>query len=262
MSSPGDGSSPNWRWGELAAVVSAIAAVIGLLLAVFGVPLVGGSPANRAIADGAGTPDASAPTASASPGTHASRSPSATGSPGTAPPAPSRSSLSPPSPIPPIPPMPKGWHRVSVADLTVSFALPNGWIQEVENGIQSTWHSPDDVHTMSVKRDTSYGSTPRAASAGQLAWYRDTAESSMADLAVTTHATRQNGRDALWLEIDYHWAGQSGPRKRVEVFVAGSAGHVYQLLLDTAAAPEELAEQRQMFATARDRLRIDTSRAS
>ncbi|CAL9650085.1 hypothetical protein SUDANB176_06595 [Streptomyces sp. enrichment culture] len=82
-------------------------------------------------------------------------------------------------------------------------------------------------------------STARSASAGQLAWYRKTAESSMDDLEVVTHTTRQNGRDALWLEMDYHWVGQSEPRKRLEVFVAGKAGHVYQLLVDTTAPPDD-----------------------
>ncbi|MGW3955750.1 hypothetical protein ACWEKM_33655 [Streptomyces sp. NPDC004752] len=112
---------------------------------------------------------------------------------------------------------------------------------------------------MSVKRDSSYGSTPEAASAGQLAWYRDTAKSSMADLKVVTRPTRQSGKDALWLEIDYRWAGQAEPRKRVELFVAGKASHVYQLLFDTAATPKKLAAQRQLFAAARDQLLIDTS---
>ncbi|MFJ3041531.1 MULTISPECIES: hypothetical protein [Streptomyces] len=125
--------------------------------------------------------------------------------------------------------------------------------------LQSTWRSPDGAYDLSVKRDRSYGSTPQAASAGQLAWYRDTAESSMAGIEVTTHKTRQNGRDALWLEIDYHWAQQSEPRKRLEVFVAGRAGYVYQLLVDTEATAQRLAEQSRLFATARASLRIDVS---
>ncbi len=126
-----------------------------------------------------------------------------------------------------------------------------------DSNLQSNWRSPDKAHDMSVKRDTLHGSTPEAASA-QLAWYRDTAESSMADLTVLTHPTRQSGNDALWLEIDYHWAGQAEPRKRVELFVAGKVGHVYQLLFDTAATPTKLAAQQQLFATARDQLLIDT----
>lgn len=143
--------------------------------------------------------------------------------------------------------------------LTVGFAVPDGWVRRPAGAIQSTWRSPDSTHEMSVKRDTSYGATPREASVGQLAWYRDTAASSMAALKAVTHTTRQNGKDALWLEIDYHWAGQTEPRKRVEVFVAGSAGHVYQLLLDTAAGPgnRHLATQRELFATARAHLLID-----
>ncbi|MFE7278045.1 hypothetical protein [Streptomyces sp. NPDC057623] len=112
---------------------------------------------------------------------------------------------------------------------------------------------------MSLKRDLSYGSTPKAAGAGQLEWYRDTAVSKMADLKVVTHPTRQNGESALWLEIDYHWAGQSEARRRVELFVAGKAGHVYQLLFDTAVTPGKLATQKQLFATARAHLLIDES---
>ncbi|MER7966615.1 hypothetical protein [Streptomyces ardesiacus] len=125
--------------------------------------------------------------------------------------------------------------------------------------VQSTWRSPDGEYDLSVKRDRSYGSTPQAASAGQLAWYRDSTESSMADLEVTTHTTRQNGRDALWIEIDYHWVKQSEPRKRLEVFVAGRAGYVYQLLVDTSATAQRLAEQTRLFATARKSLLIDVT---
>ncbi|MFE0419110.1 hypothetical protein [Streptomyces tendae] len=155
--------------------------------------------------------------------------------------------------------LPTSWRRVEEAPLTVCFGRPDGWDEVPASELQSTWRSPDGAYDLSVKRDRSYGSTPQAASAGQLAWYRDTAESSMADIEVTTHRTRQNGRDALWLEIDYHWARQSEPRKRLEVFVAGRAGHVYQLLVDTEATAQRLAEQRRLFATARESLRIDVS---
>ncbi|MEV6164126.1 hypothetical protein AB0L71_19740 [Streptomyces sp. NPDC052052] len=244
MSSPGDGTPPNRRIGEIAALISAITAVIGLLLAVFGVPLVGGSPTNRTVAG-----DAARATSSASASATASVEPV---------PAPSASSSPSLSPSP----LPKGWHRVGDPDLTVAFALPNGWIQKEDNDIQNTWKSPDGAFDMSVKRDTSYGSTAQAASAGQLAWYRDTGQSSMAGLKAVTHTTRQNGRDALWLEIDYHWVHQSEPRKRVEVFVAGEAGRVYQLLVDTAATPEKLTTQRKLFTTARTHLLIDTNASS
>lgn len=238
-------------------MVSAITAVIGLLLAVFGVPFVGGSSAHRTIAGGAETTPASSTSAPAE--THTPGSPAATIEPSTAPSASSQPSVSSkPSPSA----VPKGWHRVSEADLTVAFALPDGWIQRMKNDIQSNWKSPDDAHDMSVKRDTSYGSTALEASAGQLAWYRDTGKSSMADLEVVTHPTQQNGQSALWLEIDYHWVRQREPRKRVELFVAGQAGHVYQLLFDTAASSEKLARQRQMFATARAHLLIDWSAPS
>ncbi|MEV1070173.1 hypothetical protein [Streptomyces sp. NPDC050263] len=250
LSSSGDGSSPNRRIGEIAAMVSAVTAVIGLLLAVFGVPFTGGSPVNRSVVGGAGTPNAPASTPQE---TRAASSPATTVGPGPAPSA---------SPQPSPSTMAKGWHRVSEPKLTVAFAVPDGWIQERENDIQSNWRSPDEAHRMSVKRDTSYGSTVQTASAGQLAWYRDTDKSSMADVKVVTHTTQQNGQDALWLEIDYHWAGQSEPRKRVEVFVAGKAGDVYQLLFDTASSPEKLATQMQLFATARAHLLIDMTATS
>ncbi|MCT2542869.1 hypothetical protein [Streptomyces atratus] len=246
MSGSGAGTPPGRRTGETAAWVSAITAVVGLLLAVLGIPLVGGSSVNRTIADHAGAPAASA-SAPAPAGTGAADGPDTT-----------RSGPSQPAP----PPVPEGWRRVAEPGLTVVFAVPDGWTRKERNAIQSNWVSPDGAHDMSVKRDTSYGATAQDASAGQLAWYRDTARSSMADLKVRTHTTRQNGRSALWLEIDYHWAGQGEPRKRVEVFVPGDAGRVYQLLLDTAATPGRLATQRRLFATARAQLMIDRAAQS
>ncbi|MFH8704492.1 hypothetical protein [Streptomyces rubrogriseus] len=155
--------------------------------------------------------------------------------------------------------LPKGWRRVEVPALTVCFGRPGGWGEKPASELQSSWGSPDGGYDLTVKRDRTYGSTARAASAGQLAWYRDTSESSMADVGVTTHKTRQNGRDALWLEIDYHWEKQSAPRKRLEVFVAGKAGYVYQLLVDTEATSQRLAEQSRLFAAARKNLLIDVS---
>ncbi|WP_406530275.1 hypothetical protein [Streptomyces sp. I8-5] len=248
MSGSGAGTPPGRRSGETAAWVSAVTAVVGLLLAVLGIPLVGGSSVNRTIADNAGAPAAPASSTPDRPG-----SPDATDGPGATHPRASR-----PAP----PPVPGGWRRVEEPGLTVVFAVPDGWTRKERNAIQSTWTSPDGAHDMSVKRDTSYGATAQDASAGQLAWYRDTARSSMAGLKASTHTTRQNGRSALWLEIDYHWAGQSEPRKRVEVFVPGEAGQVYQLLLDTAATPGGLATQRRLFATARAQLLVDRAAQS
>lgn len=242
MSSPGQGAPPPRRIGELAALVSAVAAVAGILLAVFGFPQVGGSAVNRNIADRAR--DTPAP---ALPGPPSATASGSAGS-GAADSAPSD---------PPPPALPRGWQRVNDPGLTVVFAVPDGWVQKVDSDIQNTWHSPDRARDLSVKRDTSYGSTPREAAEGQLAWYRKSEESSMAGIEVSRHTTRQNGRDALWLEIDYHYVKQSEPRRRVEVFVAGRAGQVYQLLLDSAAGPGGRAEQQRMFATARAQLRID-----
>ncbi|MFI0928683.1 hypothetical protein ACH4TP_32995 [Streptomyces sp. NPDC021012] len=126
-----------------------------------------------------------------------------------------------------------------------------------ENAIQSMWASRDGTYEIVVKRDTSYGPTAHAAAQGQLAWYRKEAESSMADLRATNHTTRQGGKDAVWLELDYHWRGQTTPRKRVEVFVAGDAGRVYQLLVDTAATGNHLTRQRELFDAARAQLVTD-----
>ncbi len=255
----------------MAAVVSAITAVAGLLLAVFGIPLVGASsPLGRGVAaEGAPTSDAVAaaspsqtPTTTTTPpptpSTSASVSVSASALPSVSPSSPPPASASAPASSCSSS-LPKDWRRVKAAALAVCFGRPDGWEHVPASEVQSTWRSPDRSYDLSVKRDRSYGSTPQAASAGQLAWYRDTAESSMADLEVTTHKTRQNGRDALWLEIDYHWARQSEPRKRLEVFVAGRAGYVYQLLVDTEASAQRLAEQSRLFATARESLRIDVN---
>lgn len=76
---------------------------------------------------------------------------------------------------------------------------------------------------------------------------------------VVHHTTRQNGRDAVWLETDHHYVGQGGPRKRLEVFVAGRAGQVYQLLVDTTATRRHLTEQWRSFPTSRSHLLTDTA---
>ncbi|WP_405592134.1 hypothetical protein [Streptomyces sp. NBC_01092] len=232
MSGAGDGTRSRRRLsaGEIAALVSAATAVVGLLLALFGVPLIGGSSPGRPVVDGAAAPARSAtPDASATPEAFPSIA------------------------------VPSGWRRVGAPDLRATFALPDDWTKDFGSGTQSNWSSPDEEHAMSLKRDSSYGPTPKAAVAGQLQWYRDPQKSSMADLKVATHPTRQNGKEALLLEIDYHYTDQSAPRKRVEVFVAGKAGQVYQLLFDTVATRERPAAQKHLFATARAHLLIDTS---
>ncbi|MBE3201701.1 hypothetical protein IHE48_12045 [Frankia sp. CH37] len=251
--------------GEIAALVSAIVAVLGLLLAVFGGQLTGASSPGRSLAYGADAPSTSAvsatPTASGAPAvsrTPVFETPADPDSAAAAVVPTSFGSAAPAGSQAAAPPaLPAGWHRVTEPDLTVRFAVPDGWNRVTRNELQSTWHSPDEVHAMSVKRDTTHGSTPESAAAGQLAWYRNTAESSMADLNAGSHPIRQGGKDALWLEMDYHWVGQAEPRKRVELFVAGQAGQVYQLLFDTAATTEKLAIQRQMFDIAREQLLID-----
>ncbi|MFD7814035.1 hypothetical protein ACFV6E_13940 [Streptomyces sp. NPDC059785] len=263
MSGPDGDASPGRRIGELAALVSAATAVVGLLLALFGVPFTGGSAAGRSVAGnaGAGSP---APSTPASALTSASASASEPASSSSLPEAVSGGhGASTPAASSPAPrkAVPKGWHRVDEPGLTAAFAVPDGWVRRPAGDIQSTWRSPDDTFDMSVKRDTTYGSTAQKAAAGQLAWYRRSAESSMADLAVVTHRTRQNDRDALWLEIGYHWTGQSEARTRLEVFVAGEEGQVYQLLVDAAARGKTPARQRELFATARAHLLIDVERS-
>ncbi|WP_438310450.1 hypothetical protein ACSHWO_06895 [Streptomyces sp. HUAS TT3] len=51
--------------------------------------------------------------------------------------------------------------------------------------------------------------------------------------------------------------GQSGPRRRVELFVAGAAGQVHQPFVDRGAVSGGPAEQTRLFDTARARLRTD-----
>ncbi|MER6998666.1 hypothetical protein [Streptomyces sp. NPDC000410] len=224
--------TPPRRLGELAALVSALTAVVGLLLALFGVPFVGNAPTGAPTGGVTAVPPPAAPT-----------------------PTPTPTKAAPGSqPAPPA-----GWRRVTNPALAVSFAVPDGWKKEKENAIQTIWKSADGTYDMSVKRDTSYGATAQAAADGQLAWYRRTADSSMADVRSVPRATRQGGKAAVWLEIDYHGAGQTEPRKRVEVFVAGDAGRVYQLLIDTVATPERLAKQRELFGIARAQLRTDVA---
>ncbi|MGW4159220.1 hypothetical protein [Streptomyces sp. NPDC004788] len=225
---PQQGGVPVRRLGEVAALISAMAAVAGILLGVFGVPSFHGASTAHSPA-GSGPPVAT------------TAAPSATS----------------PLPSPSLPALPKGWHRVREADLTTVFAVPDGWTRTDKNAIQSGWASRGGTYEIVVKRDTSYGPTAQAAAEGQLAWYRKETESSMAGLRATTHSTRQGGRDAVWLELDYHWRGQTTLRKRVEVFVAGDAGRVYQLLVDTTATGNHLAGQRELFEAARMQLITD-----
>ncbi|WP_327358623.1 serine/threonine-protein kinase [Streptomyces sp. NBC_01304] len=223
-----------------AATAIVVAAVTLLLVQ----PWDGAKSAEGAEDDGKGT-TTSAP---ASPGPSPSETPSASETP-----SPSASA----SPSAPATPPPSGWRRVTEKQLTVALAVPKGWQVHERDRIKTNWHSPDDKFTLGVKRDNAYGPTAAEAAKGQLAWYRKTAESSMAGITTRTHRTRQGDRDAVWLEIDYHWNGQSGPRKRLELFVPGTGGRVYQLHVDNAATPAALAEQREYFDAARAQLRTD-----
>ena len=154
---------------------------------------------------------------------------------------------------------PGGWSTFDEPGLTVSFKVPDGWKRVERNATQSRWRSPDDTFSMAVKRDNAWGPTVRETVEGQLTWYRDTGQSEMTDLDATQHRTVHDGRPATWVEIDYRWAPHSPPRKRIELFVPGEAGYVYQLLVDADATPDHLAKLRRLFATARAGFRPDAA---
>ncbi|WP_256988104.1 hypothetical protein [Streptomyces sp. BR123] len=135
--------------------------------------------------------------------------------------------------------------------------MPEGWRLDASDDLRRNWKSPDGAHVLGCKRDSFNGTTADAAADGQLAWYRKTAESAMEGLQVQRTRTAQDGKDAVLLTLDYHWPGQSAPRRRVELFVTGGAGQVCQLLVDSEAGAGRLAEQAGLFDTSRARLRTD-----
>ncbi len=239
------------RLGEVAALVSAVTAVAGLLLAVFGLPGALGSPGAKTPAPGA-APAAPAPVSSTPARTPTGAEPAPSGT-GTTP-EPSRgagSSAAPPGPLP------DGWHRIQEPALTLTGAVPDGWPAEAGDELRRIRTSPDGAHVLGYKRDSFHGSTAAAAADGQLAWYRTTAESKMEGLEAGRTAATHEGRDAVVLTLDYHWSGQSGPRRRIELFVTGDGGQVYQLLVDSDATSGRPAEQARLFDTARAQLRTD-----
>ncbi|MFE1803543.1 hypothetical protein [Streptomyces sp. NPDC059533] len=172
---------------------------------------------------------------------------------GSAPTSPPPSASGEPAP----PPVPSGWHIVRAKALRLAVAVPDGWKPDVDNALQSTWVSPDNRYVIGVKRDDSNGHTAPAAAVGQLAWYGRTQESKMVALTSETHADKQAGREAVRLEMDYHWPGQESPCHRTELFVTGDGGQVYQLLVNDQQYNEQTSDLPQLLATARAQWRTD-----
>ncbi|MEU2393243.1 hypothetical protein [Streptomyces sp. NPDC007369] len=249
------GRPPGRRLGEVAAVVSAATAVAGLLLAVFGLPGPVVSSGVRPPAPGTPPPPASSAATPSAPGRPATpEQPAPSASPAPATPAPGSGTT--PAPAGPAP-LPAGWHRFTEPALTLSGAVPDGWLPDASDDLRRNWKSPDGAHVLGYKRDSFHGTTADTAADGQLAWYRKTAESAMEGLQAQRTRTAHDGKDAVLLTLDYHWPGQSAPRRRIELFVSGGAGQVYQLLVDSEAGPGRAAEQAELFDTARARLRTD-----
>ncbi|MER6317836.1 hypothetical protein ABT237_29345 [Streptomyces sp. NPDC001581] len=161
-----------------------------------------------------------------------------------------------PTPSPP-PPLPPGWRRTDAAALTASLALPDGWKLKEDDAQRANWISPDGRYVLGVKRDSTRGSTAQAASIGQLAWYRQSAQSKMYDLTAASRTLDQRGRDAVRLDLDFRWEGERTPSHRIELFVAGTRGQVCQLLADDLH-PDKASALDELFETARAQLVIDT----
>ncbi|MGR4884054.1 hypothetical protein ACIPUC_32205 [Streptomyces sp. LARHCF249] len=155
------------------------------------------------------------------------------------------------------PPVPSGWHIVRAKALRLAVAVPDGWRPDVDNALQSTWVSPDGRYVIGVKRDDSNGRTAQSAAMGQLAWYGKTEESKMEALTAETHADGQGGKEAVRLELDYHWPALEVPCHRTELFVAGEGGQVYQLLVNDQQYDERTTDLPQLLATARAQWRTD-----
>ncbi|MFJ7591846.1 hypothetical protein ACIQZO_31660 [Streptomyces sp. NPDC097617] len=242
------------RMAEVAAVLSAVTALAALVFGLRGLTGAGAggggsprTPAAPGVPGGASEPPAERPSAR----------PTATSTPTPAGTAATGAATDRPTPVQsPAPPPPAGSHRVDAAALTVSVAVPDGGKIKDDDALHVNWISPDGRYVIGVKRDSTHGSTAQAASIGQLAWYRKTAESKMVDLTAQNRTVEQGGRSAVRLDLDFHWEGVSTPVRRIELFVAGEQGQVYQPLvedryLDGASALTGLYE------TARTHLRTD-----
>ncbi|MFJ3513618.1 hypothetical protein [Streptomyces sp. NPDC090131] len=242
------------RMAEVAAVVSAATALAALMFGLFGLTGAGAGGSPRTPADPAAPGDVSEP-----PAERPSASPTATPTPTSTPTGPATAApTARPTPVetPPPPPPPAGWHRVDVAALTASLAVPDGWKLKDDDALHANWFSPDNRYVIGVKRDSTHGSTAQAASIGQLAWYRRTAESKMVDLTATNRTQEQDGRSAVRLDLDFRWEGASPRVRRIELFVAGGHGQVYQLLVEDRYLDEDSALTG-LFETTRTHLRTD-----
>ncbi|MFB7179328.1 hypothetical protein ACFCYI_16665 [Streptomyces sp. NPDC056257] len=236
------------RMAELAAVVSAATAVAALVLGLFGLIGAGGSTRTPDASGGSSSmPPAETPSATATETPTPAPTPTGSAGPGATPT---------PAPSPP-PPLPPGWRRTDAAALTTSLALPDGWKLKEDDAQRANWISPDGRYVLGVKRDSTHGSTAQAASIGQLAWYRQSAQSKMYDLTAESRALDQRGRDAVRLDLDFRWEGERTPSRRIELFVAGERGQVYQLLADDLR-PDQASALPELFETARAQLVVDT----
>ncbi|MGW6984479.1 hypothetical protein ACWGE1_34375 [Streptomyces sp. NPDC054932] len=236
------------RMAEVAAVVSAATALAALVFGLFGLTGGGngggtGGPARTPAAPGApgGTSEPPAERPSAGPTATATGTPTAR-----------------PTPVAPPPPAPAGWHRVDATALTASLAVPDGWKIKEDDALRVNWISPDSRYVIGVKRDGTHGSTAQAASIGQLAWYRNAAESKMLDLTSRSRAEELGGETTVRLDLDFRWEGKSAPARRIELFAAGRHGQVYQLLAEDQYLDEATALP-DLFETARTHLRTDVT---
>ncbi|MFC9812977.1 hypothetical protein ACFVJM_13025 [Streptomyces virginiae] len=226
------------RMAEVATVVSAATALAALVFALFG--LTGGAGGSTR------QPTAPGTTSSAPPAETPTAGPTATTPPSTR-----------PTPAEPPPAPPEGWRRIDATALTLSLAVPDGWKIKDDDALHANWISPDGRYVIGVKRDSTHGSTAAAAAIGQLAWYRNSAESKMYDLKEQSRTLDQQGRSAVRLDLDFRWEGKTEPARRTELFVAGGGGQVYQLFVDDIHL-DAASELPTLFETARTHLRTDT----
>ncbi|WEV25921.1 protein kinase [Streptomyces sp. 71268] len=157
------------------------------------------------------------------------------------------------------PALPAGWRLHPHQPLTATVALPDGYALREASRTQADWVGGDKrAFTISLKRDTSRGATATEASEQQITWYRTTKDSAMEGVRTRRHSIDWYGQRARWIEVDYRAKGKREQRRRLELFVPGAEQRVYQLLIDTTATGPHRTEQDELFAIARDQLRVDT----
>ncbi|MFF5716356.1 protein kinase [Streptomyces buecherae] len=160
------------------------------------------------------------------------------------------------------PALPAGWRLHPHQPLTATVALPDGYALRDTTRTQADWIGGDKrAFTISLKRDTSRGATATEASEKQITWYRTTKDSAMEGVRTRRHSIDWYGQRARWIEVDYRPQGKREQRRRLELFVPGAEQRVYQLLIDTTATGPHRTEQDELFAVARDQLRVDTAPA-